>query len=379
MKFKRLLAAFALLCGSLAFAQTKTPLVQPEWTFFDQSGAACAGCSLYTYLAGTTTPTPTYTDASGLSVNTNPIILNAAGTAQIWVGTPTLKLILKDSFGTTIWTADNIPGNGGSGGCGFAGSITFENSTISGLDCDQYITINKVLHTINVGGPLPATHFTMTNLSAILANWTFDISSPAKAFNTIQPMTTKGDLICYSTTATRLATATDGYVLTTDSTQPCGVKWASGAAAINQLTGDVTAGPGSGSQVATLAASGVTAGSYGDANNVPQLTLDAKGRVTAAANVPIGGTFTGTSGYQIIAPGIILEYGLADSASSSTSVTFPYTFPHAVFAVTFGTANYNLNASRNVCYVQGSPPSTTGFTAQTDASTVHCFWMAIGW
>lgn len=39
----------------------------------------------------------------------------------------------------------------------------------------------------------------------------------------------------------------------------------------------------------TLTTSGVTAGTYGDATHVPQVTFDAKGRATAASNVAISG------------------------------------------------------------------------------------------
>ena len=43
------------------------------------------------------------------------------------------------------------------------------------------------------------------------------------------PLTTKGDLFTFSTTNARLGVGTNGHVLTADSTQPTGIKWAAAA------------------------------------------------------------------------------------------------------------------------------------------------------
>ncbi len=57
--------------------------------------------------------------------------------------------------------------------------------------------------------------------------------------------------------------------------------------AINQLTGDVTAGPATGSQSKTLATVNSNVGSFGSATQVAGVTVNAKGIVTAASNTSI--------------------------------------------------------------------------------------------
>jgi trimeric autotransporter adhesin len=55
-----------------------------------------------------------------------------------------------------------------------------------------------------------------------------------------------------------------------------------------------------GSTTLNMANTAVTAGTYGSATNVPQFTVDAQGRLTAAANVAISGTLpAGTSGQTL--------------------------------------------------------------------------------
>ena len=83
--------------------------------FFDNSGQVLTGGKLYTYLAGTTTPAATYTTNSGLTANSNPIVLNAAGrvadSGEIWLTDGiNYKFVLKDSNDVQIAVWDNISG-----------------------------------------------------------------------------------------------------------------------------------------------------------------------------------------------------------------------------------------------------------------------------
>lgn len=80
----------------------------PKLQFFDANGVPLAGGKLYSFAAGTTTPLPTYTSASGLVNNTNPIILDSRGEASVWLGDTSYKLKLTSATDVEIWTVDNI-------------------------------------------------------------------------------------------------------------------------------------------------------------------------------------------------------------------------------------------------------------------------------
>lgn len=80
----------------------------PFLQFIDANGNPLSGGKLYTYVAGTTTPLATYTTYAGNIANTNPVILDSAGRASVWLGAGSYKFVLKDSSDVLIYTTDNI-------------------------------------------------------------------------------------------------------------------------------------------------------------------------------------------------------------------------------------------------------------------------------
>ena len=79
----------------------------------DNNGLPLSGGFVYWYIAGTTTPVTVYTESSGSTVNTNPVILNTRGepVQPIWLPTgQSYKAVLTDGNGGLIRTIDNISG-----------------------------------------------------------------------------------------------------------------------------------------------------------------------------------------------------------------------------------------------------------------------------
>ena len=83
----------------------------PKQQFFAANGAPLVGGKLYSYVAGTTTPLATYTDSTGNTANTNPIILDSRGEANIWLDNSVYKFKLTTSTDVDVWTVNNVAGS----------------------------------------------------------------------------------------------------------------------------------------------------------------------------------------------------------------------------------------------------------------------------
>lgn len=85
-----------------------TQLIDGRFRGETDAGLPLVGGMLYTYASGTTTPKAAYTDSTLGTAATNPIVLNARGEAQVWLGSGAYSLKLTDAAGVTVWTVDGL-------------------------------------------------------------------------------------------------------------------------------------------------------------------------------------------------------------------------------------------------------------------------------
>src|SRR6185312_3632754 len=104
------LVCLAALSARAQTAVSVAPVARQQ--FFTASGVPLAGGLIYTYASGTSTPQATFTDFSGTTQNTNPIVLDAGGMAQIWLaGGETYRFVAKDALGVQQWLVDGVVGS----------------------------------------------------------------------------------------------------------------------------------------------------------------------------------------------------------------------------------------------------------------------------
>lgn len=170
-------------------------IVQPpggRWT--DANGDPLNGGKVYVYLAGTTTATdsyPTYADAiAGTNANANPVVLSAAGAAQIWLQADRLyKIVVKDSTdATTLQTVDSYSPAVASPAPGadqwvketnavvYASTVTF---TVTGIDVtSRYVKGRRLKVAVTAGtlyGTVSESSFsTNTTVRVVLDSGTLD-------------------------------------------------------------------------------------------------------------------------------------------------------------------------------------------------------------
>jgi|GEM_PF-5694671 len=78
---------------------------------FTNAGRPLVGGKVFFYVAGTTIPKNTFKDRSQATANTNPVILDSNGEADIWLEMGYYKVVLKTSTDVVVWTVDGVAAN----------------------------------------------------------------------------------------------------------------------------------------------------------------------------------------------------------------------------------------------------------------------------
>ena len=203
------------------------------------------------------------------------------------------------------------------------GTQTIVNSTTVSVD-DAVVRVNSDGNVVsagleaNVGGTIESVLFNPVNGRWEFSDdvWTANsITAGSFSDGTISGITFVDDNTFATASNVKLPTASSvkAYVDAKSSGSNANIAGDSGTGAVNLATQTLTVFGGVG---LTTSASGanitvdldntaVTAGVYGSATNIPQFTVDAQGRVTAASNVAISTQWTlaGDTGNSVIAGG----------------------------------------------------------------------------
>lgn len=136
----------------------------PQFQSFNASGVPNVSGCVYTFASGTSTPQATYTDATGLITNTNPVRLDGTGSAQIWITSQVYRFQVwtfgsgtvgsNCGGGTQLYQIDGIKDSGLAGpSSNLAAVVTVQTTT----NTPTITTINPVSPSQNYNIPDPGT------------------------------------------------------------------------------------------------------------------------------------------------------------------------------------------------------------------------------
>ncbi len=164
----------------------------PRQQYMDANGDPYVGAKLFTYAAGTTTKQATYTDSTGGSANTNPIILDASGRTPngMWLTAGLgYKFLLAPSTDTdppsnAIFTEDNVVGVNDTASTQWVTTAltpTYVNATQFTLAGDQSVEFHvgrRVRFTVTAGtlyGEISTSVYgTLTTITVVLDRGVLD-------------------------------------------------------------------------------------------------------------------------------------------------------------------------------------------------------------
>jgi hypothetical protein len=291
------------------------------------TGLTYTGGTLSSLDVGGTVTSVALTAGTGISISGGPI--TSSGSIQVTNTAPDQTVVLTQGGTTTI-------------------TGTYPNFTIS--SADQYVgTVTSVSLTAGTGISISG--------GPITSSGAIEVINTAPDQTVV--LTGTGTTSVTGTYPNFTINSADQYTGTVTSVT------AQGSADISVTGGPITT---SGTLYFSLSDTSVTAGNYGTAGSVPSFTVDAKGRLTAAANVPIAITAGQVSGlpsggtqYVYKTANYTTQDGegvLADTSGGAFTVTLPATptvgdtVVVADAGAAFGTNN--LTIGRNGSTINGT-------------------------
>jgi len=129
------------------------PWVKPQFT--DAAGDPVPSGKLYSFVAGTDTPQPTYSDVDLAVANANPTLLNAAGQSatSIYLLPTGYKFRLDTAADVPLWTVDDVEDVGAVFAAGFGQALTEGAKAVT----SGYTTVasDRLVTVASSGGPDP--------------------------------------------------------------------------------------------------------------------------------------------------------------------------------------------------------------------------------